>query len=93
MMYLGRCSVGDVAYVLISKTVLFFLQGKVEKDFYGNLLSPWKPLLRKPLMAGEDEIALNPRARSVRLRVAERTTLDSASADASTAGGDTGPVA
>ncbi|CAM9939071.1 unnamed protein product [Ectocarpus sp. 6 AP-2014] len=51
------------------------LKGKVEKDFYGNLLSPWKPLLRKPLMAGEEEVALNPRARSVRLRVAERTEL------------------
>lgn len=51
------------------------MQGKVEKDFYGNLLSPWKPLLRKPLMAGEAEVELNPRARSVRLRVAERTEL------------------
>lgn len=37
------------------------------------MLSPWRPLLRKPLMAGEEEVALNPRARSVRLRVAERT--------------------
>lgn len=52
-------------------------QGKVEKDFYGNVLSPWKPLLRKPLMAGEAEVELNPRARSVRLRVAERTNLPS----------------
>ena len=50
-------------------------QGKIEKDFYGNVLSPWKPLLRKPLMAGEAEVVLNPRARSVRLRVAERTNL------------------
>ncbi|CAN0213098.1 unnamed protein product [Pylaiella littoralis] len=56
------------------------LKGKVEKDFYGNLLSPWKPLLRKPLMAEEEEVALNPRARSVRLRVAERTDLPASSA-------------
>ncbi|CAM9656241.1 unnamed protein product [Discosporangium mesarthrocarpum] len=36
-------------------------------------LSPWKPLTRKPLQASEAEVALNPRARSVRMRVAERT--------------------
>jgi 16S rRNA (cytosine1402-N4)-methyltransferase len=42
-------------------------------DAYGNRLSPWKPLTRQPILASDDEIAVNTRARSVRLRVGERT--------------------
>ncbi|CAM9288306.1 unnamed protein product [Chrysoparadoxa australica] len=51
------------------------LYNKVEKDSFGNKMSPWKALTRKPIMAGEEEISLNPRARSVRMRVAERTSV------------------
>ena len=44
------------------------------KDLYGNVLSPWKPVgPRKPIVASEEELAVNSRARSVRMRVAERT--------------------
>ncbi len=46
--------------------------GEPEKDFYGNLLRPLTPLTRKPIIANADEIALNPRARSAKLRVAEK---------------------
>jgi 16S rRNA (cytosine1402-N4)-methyltransferase len=31
-----------------------------------------RPLTKKPLLAGDDELARNPRARSAKLRVAER---------------------
>ncbi len=47
----------------------------VEKDLYGNPLTPWRAVTRKPITASAHEIDLNPRARSARLRVAEKTAL------------------
>jgi 16S rRNA (cytosine1402-N4)-methyltransferase len=47
------------------------LEGKIEKDFYGNILSPFK-VIEKGLTASEEEVARNPRARSAKLRVAEK---------------------
>ena len=47
------------------------LEGKIEKDFYGNILSPFK-VIEKGLTASEDEVINNPRARSAKLRVAEK---------------------
>jgi 16S rRNA (cytosine1402-N4)-methyltransferase len=44
--------------------------GEVEKDFYGNVLKPFEALNRKPMDATEEEIAVNNRARSAKLRVA-----------------------
>jgi 16S rRNA (cytosine1402-N4)-methyltransferase len=46
-------------------------EGKLEKDFYGNILAPLKPVNNKVIVASETEIAENPRARSAKLRVAE----------------------
>ena len=46
--------------------------GEVEKDFYGNVLKPFKVVNRKPIEASEEEIAANNRARSAKLRVAEK---------------------
>ena len=46
--------------------------GDVEKDFYGNTLKPFTVINRKPIEATEEEIATNNRARSAKLRVAER---------------------
>lgn len=46
--------------------------GDVEKDFYGNPIKPFEVVNRKPLEATEEEIAANNRARSAKLRVAER---------------------
>ncbi len=48
------------------------LDGVVEKDFYGNVLSPFKQVSRKPIVADQEEMNKNPRARSVKMRVAER---------------------
>ena len=47
------------------------LDGTIEKDFYGNILTPFK-LIEKGLTASEEEVARNPRARSAKLRVAEK---------------------
>ena len=47
------------------------LEGKIEKDFYGNILSPFK-VIEKGLTASVEEVERNPRARSAKLRVAEK---------------------
>ena len=49
--------------------------GKVETDFYGNRLSFFRPLGGKPLQPTPQEQAENPRSRSAKLRVAERTDV------------------
>lgn len=46
--------------------------GKAEKDIYGNVDTPFKAINRKPITATDEEIAQNPRARSAKLRIAER---------------------
>ncbi len=46
--------------------------GEVDKDLYGNELKPLQAVTRKPVEATEDEISRNPRARSAKLRVAEK---------------------
>lgn len=48
------------------------LEGKIEKDFYGNVLSPWKLVNNKVIVADEQELTQNPRSRSAKLRVAEK---------------------
>jgi 16S rRNA (cytosine1402-N4)-methyltransferase len=47
------------------------LEGNIEKDFYGNILTPFT-LVEKGREASEEEVARNPRARSAKLRVAEK---------------------
>lgn len=51
-------------------------EGDPVRDLYGNLVAPWEEVVRGPIEAGDDEVAANPRARSARLRVAERRDDD-----------------
>ena len=47
------------------------IEGIIEKDFYGNNLSPFT-VIEKGREASADEVERNPRARSAKLRVAEK---------------------
>ena len=47
-------------------------EGLEEKDFFGNPLTPYIIINRKPIVPSETEIAANSRARSAKLRIAER---------------------
>lgn len=48
------------------------MYGEVEKDFFGNQLKPFAAVNRKPIEASEEEVMENNRARSAKLRVAEK---------------------
>ncbi|MEJ5054782.1 16S rRNA (cytosine(1402)-N(4))-methyltransferase RsmH [Sphingobacterium sp. MYb382] len=47
-------------------------RGEVEKDFFGNEIKPFHVISRKAIVAGDAELAINNRARSAKLRVAEK---------------------
>lgn len=47
--------------------------GDVEKDFYGHQHTPFTVLTRRPVEASAEEVADNSRARSAKLRIAERS--------------------
>ena len=47
------------------------LEGTIEKDFYGNALTPFD-VIEKGRTASDDEVERNPRSRSAKLRVAEK---------------------
>jgi len=47
-------------------------EGKEAKDFFGNLLTPYQIITRKPIVPSEEEVERNSRARSAKLRIAER---------------------
>jgi 16S rRNA (cytosine1402-N4)-methyltransferase len=50
-------------------------EGELEKDMYGNPLQPFLPISKKAIVSTEEELARNPRARSAKLRVGERTNF------------------
>ncbi len=63
------------------------LDGTPIRDFYGHLVTPWRLITRKAVKPDDQEIKLNPRARSARLRIAERIQpTDDASSGSSSAG-------
>ncbi len=47
--------------------------GEVEKDLYGNSHTPLTAVTRKAVVATEEEVKINNRARSAKLRIAEKT--------------------
>ena len=47
-------------------------EGKEDKDFFGNLQTPYTIITRKPIVPTDEEIENNSRARSAKLRIAER---------------------
>jgi 16S rRNA (cytosine1402-N4)-methyltransferase len=47
-------------------------EGEENKDFYGNLITPFRIIVRKGIAPTSSEIASNRRARSARLRIAEK---------------------
>ena len=48
------------------------IHGEITKDFFGNVLKPFTEVNRHPIIPTEDEIELNTRARSAKLRIAEK---------------------
>jgi 16S rRNA (cytosine1402-N4)-methyltransferase len=47
-------------------------EGKIEKDFFGRVSSPFRLVNNKVITPQEDELQNNPRSRSAKLRIAER---------------------
>jgi len=46
--------------------------GIIEKDIYGHFETPFNVITRKPIVPKEEELSINSRARSAKLRVAEK---------------------
>jgi 16S rRNA (cytosine1402-N4)-methyltransferase len=47
-------------------------EGKIDKDFFGNINTPWDLVTRKAVVPSENEILENNRARSAKLRIAQK---------------------
>ena len=52
------------------------IEGQVVKDFYGRVLSPLRPVNNKVITPSDDEVERNPRSRSAKLRIAQKTAAD-----------------
>lgn len=62
--------------------------GHVEKDFYGRVKCPLRMVTNRVTVPGEEEISKNPRARSAKLRIAEKQMTEAENAPADEKGGD-----
>ena len=47
-------------------------EGRAEKDFFGRIEAPLRPVNNKVIVPDDEEVARNPRARSAKLRIAEK---------------------
>ena len=48
------------------------IDGKVQQDFYGRRLTPWRAINNKVILPSKQEQEENPRSRSAKLRIAEK---------------------
>lgn len=48
------------------------VEGKVEKDFYGSVHTPWQVVNNRVIVPSDDEVQRNPRSRSAKLRIAQK---------------------
>ncbi len=48
------------------------VRGKEQKDVFGRVIRPFELVNKKPVLPSEKEVEQNPRARSAKLRIAER---------------------
>ena len=48
------------------------IEGDLQKDFYGNLIKSYKEISKKVIIPSKKEIKNNSRARSAKLRIAEK---------------------
>lgn len=48
------------------------IDGKVQQDFYGHRLTPWRAINNKVILPSQQEQEENPRSRSAKLRIAEK---------------------
>jgi 16S rRNA (cytosine1402-N4)-methyltransferase len=46
--------------------------GEQQKDDFGNIYRPFKLITKKPVEASDEELKINPRSRSAKLRIAEK---------------------
>ena len=51
------------------------MDGKVEQDFYGRKLTPWRAVNNKVILPSQEEQEENPRRRSAKLRIAEKIAM------------------
>lgn len=52
------------------------IEGKAETDFFGRTQSPLRAVNNKVIVPSDEEVERNPRSRSAKLRIAERTKTD-----------------
>ena len=66
----GRLTV--LTYHSLEDRMVKNIEGKVEQDFFGNRLSPMRPVNNKVIVPTAEEQERNPRSRSAKLRIAEK---------------------
>ena len=49
------------------------VEGKEDKDFFGRVNTPFRLVNNKVIVPDEEEVERNPRSRSAKLRIAEKT--------------------
>ena len=63
--------------VVIAQPLIFFFksgnfEGTISQDFFGNIQSPFRLINNKVITPSSEEVEVNPRSRSAKLRIAEK---------------------